>query len=367
MLPYYVLTGIVVVFSCLGEIVRVHFTKLRVSEAAARGWPEPKRRVWTPLDIPVVALLVAFAAMRYEVGTDYTMYANIFEKINTSDWQEQIDLSLQEAGYTFIQLVLRSVSDSPYSIFWVMSTLTVVPIYITIKKKSQNVPLALTLFILLAFFVSPFNVMRQGAAVALNFWASTFLDKNKKVFILLNLLASTLHASVLIVAVVQLIVRNWRPSVTSIGVMLSGAIIVTLGLSQFTTVLGWLEFLNPRYDGYVAAETAGVGTYLLIAVYMALLIFSRAVAPLGDSNRYFIFVLLGVAFLIVGTQSVVLSRMEMYLSIFLILLVPNQIEKQQKKMYSILAVTSAAAVFFAFYVSNWGHLTPYQTYIGVMR
>lgn len=370
MLPYYILTGVVVILSCLSEIVRKHFTDERRREAAKWGLSEKRQHAWTPIDILVVGALVIFAALRYQVGTDYDMYIRRFEQINTSDWQEQIDASPQELGYTVLSLALRTISDSPFTIFWVMSALTVIPICITIKKKSANVPLALALFIMLAFFVSPFNVMRQGVAVALNFWASTFLDKNKTMFVLLNFLASLFHTSVLIVAVVQLLARNWRPTAARILVLLAATAVAAVALSQVSIIGEWLALLNPRYETYVTEEGAGLGTYLLIALYLALLIFSRMIAPLGSNARYFTFVLLGAAFLMMGTQAVVLSRMEMYLSIFLILLIPNQIAKQEtweRRALSIALVSSAAAIFFAFYLANWGDLIPYQTYIGVMR
>lgn len=367
MLPYYALTGAVVLLSIVSEVVRRHFTneRRRASPIATSDSAEGHR--WTPIDFVIIAIMVSFSALRYGVGTDYGMYIRQFEQINTSDWQEQIDASPQEVGYTVLSLALRTVSGSSFTIFWVMATLTVVPIYITLKKKSENVPFALGLFIMLAFFVSPFNVIRQGAAISLNFWANTFIDKNKRVYILLNIIASLFHTSVIIIAILQWLVKNWRPSMRQAIILLGTAIVFAFGIGQIPAISGWLALLNPRYETYVGAESAGIGTYLLIAAYLGLLVFSSSIAPLGENARYNAYVLMGTAFLIVGTQSVVLSRMEMYMSIFLIVLIPNQIAKQRKKSVSIFVVLSVAAVFFGFYLTNWAGLVPYETYIGVVR
>ncbi len=167
---------------------------------------------WSIFDFVVVTGLVVFAALRSYVGTDYPMYFRLYNSLVPSlPWQPQIDASKQELGYSALSLWARSVSTSPHLIFWLASVLTVVPTYIAIKRKSSDPGLAVLLYVFLTFYISPFNIMRQGIALAFNFLAATFLGRSRILFVLLNVIASLFHTTAAVAAIIQLILHKWRP------------------------------------------------------------------------------------------------------------------------------------------------------------
>ena len=94
-----------------------------------------------------------------------------------------------EVGYTTLSIAVRSLTDFPYAIFWATSILTVIPMYIAIKRSSLDLPFSVAIYMLLAFYVSPFNLVRQGIAIALIFLAHTFFEKNRVLYFVLSALA----------------------------------------------------------------------------------------------------------------------------------------------------------------------------------
>jgi EpsG family len=333
----------------------------RPSAAAQRT--TGRTNAWHYFDFLAVAGLVAFSALRFQVGTDWPMYYRLYTSLDTRSWWQQITTSPQETGYTALGLALRSISDSPYLIFWAAAVLTVVPVYAAIKRHSADPTLSVLLYVLLAFYVAPFNILRQGIAMSLNFWADTYIEKDRRKWAAINALAGTFHASGWLAALIQYVVRRRRP-LLGLLVTLVGSGVAVLALLPHGGVLGsLLDTLNPRYETYIGAKAAGLGSYLNIAVMLALVMFLGMVGwnP-GNDRRHLTYAIVGLFFLIVGLNSVVLARMELYFGLFLVLLLPNRLAAQRPHVTKHI-VLAAAAVYFAFYVQNFSALLPYQTYL----
>lgn len=369
MIPYYAITVYAALMGGLSTFISRHFITERAKEIAKGAELKPLRSTqWTFFDWLLVIGLITFSAMRFEVGSDFKMYSRFYEGLYTNDWDLQIEASPQEVGYTVLSLFLRQFSEEPHLIFWVTSIITVLPAYAAIKKRSLDPTMSILLYILLAFFVTPFNIIRQGIAISLNFWANTFIEKKYKVaFIVINAIAATFHTSVIIVAVIQLIAHKWKPTkkkAVAVGIL---AVVAAMGLHTFTSLAEWLNGLNGRYDTYIGttAASAGLGTYLVIAVTLALLIYAAALGNVQAQSKYFIYVLIGAAFLIVGTQAIAVARMQLYFGIFLVLLVPNQMQNRKDPTIEKFFLVIAAAVYFGFHLANYGGLLPYQTYLDV--
>ena len=328
---------------------------------------------WTVFDVLTVAVMVSFSALRYRVGTDFGIYYTLYNTLDPAHWREALASSPQDAGFTGLSLILRSMSDSPYLIFWVASALTIIPVYVTIKKQSVDPTMSLLLYVLLAFFVAPFNLMRQGIAISLNFWADSYLDHNKKWYLVINAVAAAIHTSVLLVIVAQFMARRWRPSMKLLAsVAVVGMVAVVLH-TRISVLAVWLNDLNPRYAGYVVdQQVAGVGTYLIIASRIGLLLYALTLARRstaeGSTRRYATYVTFGLFFLFLGTQSVVISRLELYFGIFLVLLIPNSLGARRaqhslgarRAQLDKTAIVALSAVYFGFFLNSYSNLLPYH-------
>ena len=338
------------------------------SEQPKRG---PLTR-WTVFDAIAVVTLVCFSAIRWNVGTDFPMYQRDYIKIDPTYWDYFLQNTDQEYGYTWLSLALKTVSGSPHLIFWVTSILTVVPIYATIKKCSINPTLAVALYIGLAFFVTPFNIVRQGVAIAILMYAATFIKDKKWVFATLSVLAAAFHMSAVVVAVIMYTTVRAKPTAQKALWLLAFGVFAAFAFPRIGFITEFINYLNPRYEIYLVPHGAGIGTFLVIAVRIALVMYAIYLgSKLGGFGADRIFAMwssIGLVFLILGTQAVVWARMEYYFGIFLVLLVPNMIAKYRAidKRHADLASIAlylGAAVYLTFYVQRFANLLPYQTWV----
>lgn len=324
-------------------------------------------RRWTLFDLLAVSVLIAFSGLRYQVGTDYPTYELVFNSMDPGDWARGISDSTQEIGYTLLMLVIKMFSDDSKALFWVAAVLTVLPIYHGIKRLSADPGFAVALFV--AFeYTSSFNAMRQYISISLVFLAWTYLGKKNVVFWVLSAIALTFHMTAILAIIVMVMVRNWRPSLRTTLFFLAAALATAAMVRTTPFFASLLDVLNPRYGKYLDSGQAGLGSYLAILAYVALLVLvvfvdGRNVPMNRLESQLTVLLVAGVALMVVGTQALVLSRLAGYFTIFAILLVPNRVAKMQERVVVTPLVLLGAAVYFALGIQNYGDVIPYKTYL----
>lgn len=348
MLPYLLLTA--------GAFLTSFVSKL---------WPsKTEERRWNLADIACVSLLVVFSATRLNVGTDYLAYQVAYDRLDPQyDWWQQVELYNQDFGYTILALMTKVVTSDPHAIYWVTSIIAIVPIYATLRKQSIDLPFAVMLYILLCFYVAPFNIIRQGMAFALVFWGYSFIKRSKIAFIIIGLIAATLHSTAIVVIVIIFVGRYWKPKVWSAVVAFVAASLVAGVIWTVPAVQGVLNTLNERYVGYVdSQESGGITVYLMIAIFTVLAIL---IATHGAADRpdWLALVLLGVALLVISTQSPVALRIFNYFGLFVLLALPNALAGKKHGLFWKAAVLVGAAIYFTVYVNTFANLVPYRSYL----
>lgn len=346
MLPYFALALVAVALAGAADYVRRRST--------AGGW--------NPFDVLTIIALVSFSALRHNVGTDYRGYATRYLQLENVRWGALPDTG-QESGFIGMQLLLHRVSHDPAILFWVTSALSVIPVYAVIRKRSLHGTMAVALFILLAYYVTPFNVIRQGTAAALLFWAASFLPTRRRAFIAIACAAALFHVSAILAALLIYFSRPRRFRLTKgrAAVALVVATGVALSLDRISLLRSGADLLNPRYETYIGVDQGGIGALLILAAHAALLLYALAFKGTDDDRPYVTWTFIGILFLIVGTQDVVLGRMALYFTPFLVLLVPNRLTGHKTAPIHKMAVLVAASAYFAVYLSYFGGLLPYQT------
>lgn len=352
---------------------------------------------WNAFDYLLVLVLIIFSAVRYYVGTDYRTYLSLHTAVDPTDALGSYAASPVEIGYTTLSILVRALIDSPYAIFWVTSILTVVPMYIAIKRSSLDLPFSIVIYMLLAFYVSPFNMVRQGIAIALILLAHTFYEKNRAVYYTLSAVAGLFHYTAWIAALMQWAVLRWRPSIRMVmyivtGVFLVGLLFVLVNALNPSLVSSALGFVNPRYADYFDGARSGIGTYLIIVtrvalLYLAFLLLKHSGEGMRANWRvygaWFAYAALGICFLAIGTQAINVGRIDYYFSIFLVLLIPNLLKgikaseapPQLGTRGTIAEIVTSpriakisfavfGSLYFAMFIANFSNLVPYQTYFG---
>lgn len=368
MTPYLFIAATAPALTAVGESARRHFRQVRAHAAARTKTERPAGDpTWTYFDVLAILALVIFAAIRYNVGTDFGVYVRVFRTLNVSDWAAAIADSPQEAGYTALMLAIKSFTDNPQVVFLAASILTVVPAYAAIRKVSSRPVLAVALYVLLAFYLAPFNIVRQGIAISLVFYATTCLRHRRVLLVAVCAAAASFHIAAVPALAIMWVAYRWRPTVPGVALILLAALAGVVAIDRVGLIGNLLVRLNARYEGYLYSPDAGAGTYLLIVAHLAFLayayILGRHDPEAAAKNDWMMtYVLIGVALMIVGTQALTISRQALFFTIYLMALLPERVaHSRAPRAHSLVLVIMAAAYFLA-YVANYGDLIPFQIY-----
>ncbi len=321
------------------------------------------RDVWRYSYLFAVVVLIVFAGARLFVGTDYTLYRDTFLQADPRYFGFFMSNTEQEKGFTLGVLALKSITSNPNILFMVSSLVTVGCSALAIRRLSTNFVFSLTLYVLLGFYLAPFNILRQGLAVALNFLAYSYLDKHKGRFVALNVVAQFLHSSTIIAVVLQLALRRARPSAKLFVLMLASTAVAAVLFAGVAAKLGFLSELNQRYTGYLAGQQSGVGTYIYLVSRLLLVILVMVYRPRdGEIDRYITLAMMGVCLLLLGTQSQEIGRLELYFGVYLVIAIPRALREAPKTARHLLTIgvlVGSLAFYFA-YLAKFGNLLPYH-------
>lgn len=91
------------------------------------------------------AVLVIVAGLRYQVGTDYPQYVSNYLYLYT---QRKLTIFDQPA-VTLIAKVAKFIYDDYETWFFIMSCLTIIPIFVFIRKRDEQIGSCIIFYILL--------------------------------------------------------------------------------------------------------------------------------------------------------------------------------------------------------------------------
>ena len=150
--------------------------------------------------------LVIVSGLRNNIGDTY-FYMHAYTLLND---QSLSDLKFErDPGFHIFQLFLYQISDDPQILIFTTALITNVLIVITLYKYSRMIELSLFVYIASGLYTVTMNGLRQSLAAALIFTATRYImNGNFKKFLLVILLASTIHQTALIFIPVYFIVRR---------------------------------------------------------------------------------------------------------------------------------------------------------------
>jgi hypothetical protein len=135
--------------------------------------------------------MICLAGFRYGIGTDYWSYYNIF----VNNISKNV-----EVGYNFLMQSYKNVfpSNSFYGFVFFIASLSIGLKCLFFQRLKQPF-LALLIYFSLSYMTVDFNIIRQGWAFSVIFYAFIFARKsNFFIFCILVILAATIHISAFI-------------------------------------------------------------------------------------------------------------------------------------------------------------------------
>jgi hypothetical protein len=208
--------------------------------------------------------LFCVAAFRYGIGTDYFSYINEFERVIRGEW------SYFEPGFWLINKLVACVTTNSVWIFIISAFIFSYFTFHAIYEQSVNPAFSILLLVITTHYFIYINQMRQYLAIAIFLYSIKYIQKRRLLhYIILILLAATLHKSILIVIplyFVQYLRLNWKFVFPLIGGIWA--------LSPFLKSIFQFLVLHTSYGRFYQTEyNNGKGSLFYIIECIIILIF----------------------------------------------------------------------------------------------
>lgn len=334
---------------------------------------QPLRLRWilmSPLEVGALTTLVLFAGTRAGVGTDYEMYASGFERLDPAQWGGSMAASQWEPGFTAMVLLVKTVFGTGVRApFLMLSAVTVILAYVAIRLVSPQPAIAVAIYILYAHYLSSFNSVRQGLAMAMLLFASALLERTgrRSAAAISAVAAGAVHVSAWAIAPVVVLLRRVRVTLVAMVALAALAILGATVLWTMPAVREVMDLLNVRYATYVeSGRGGGLGTILVATTHLVIAALFFAAGELTLSERWWrsLYALTGPLALL-GVSAVWAARVSEYFSLFLVLLAPSVLQRlSHRVLWTWLLLGFGVAYFFS-HLSNFGDMLPYASWLSL--
>lgn len=313
------------------------------------------------LNLIMFISICTISGLRYNVGTDYQAYVDIFSNINSYDFSN----SQYEVGYVILNKLTRFITNNDQMIFIVTSFIILFFISRTVCKYSSRPEMSMFLFITLYFYYSSFNIVRQYIAIAIMFYGVRYiLNRNFKRYIGCIIIALLFHTTAIYALPIYFL-----PNKRLNNKVLIKSIIISIGvLILINPIFKIITVVFPRYEYYGGGVLFNRGTYRSIiiigSIFFISYIYRYRIINIDKKNNLYINAMF-IAFIIsiVGIKSVLFIRIVSYFSLYSILLIPNFIDifEQKSKPIVYLLIISISYIYCYILLSiNDGGVLPYM-------
>lgn len=272
------------------------------------------------------------------VGTDTGAYIYYFdvikEKTSILDaWTDPYILRVGlEKGYILLNFIVSRFVSNGHWMLGVLAFLTNLFILIGARNYKDRYPTWMIMIIYyMVFACVTFNIARQGLANAIVFAGAALLDRKKYFrFILVTLLAFSIHNTALIAGILLLLIKIYLERNRSLLRVLLLLIAVTFGMIFYQVPMNMLLSIFPSYSGYVAeyggteATISILGLLLKVPIVVVATIYFRQADEVSSNYYiYYIFVLLDLMLSQFGAFLGPLARISYYFAYYKLLLAPE--------------------------------------------
>lgn len=232
---------------------------------------KPLKRI---LAFSLILTLSVLLLLRDEsIGTDTENYVRTFDFLAySSSAIPALITSGVEIGFVLLTYFLKKIIENNYVVFFIYGIL-INALYVKAAIK-QNLNLVIFLcffFSFLGLYIMSFNILRQCIALAIIFYATTFIleGKNKK-FILMCILASLFHYSA-IVCLPFIWAYKFRNTLYRFWYLVMAGTVASC-----SSILMFFSTLNERYSSYASSPEDGnnLKSLTLLSLYLIILAFS---------------------------------------------------------------------------------------------
>ena len=314
----------------------------------------------------VFIFLSLFVGLRYDVGTDYENYVDIY---NT-------DVSWLEGGFRFFAEWLYDRNLDVTYMFLGIAVVTYGFMFGGLYfMKEANLQLSI---IMLSLFTLSFtcNGIRQALAVSIFLFSYQFI-KNRKIlpYVLCVFLATFFHASAVLLFPLYFFVHKDLPKKIYVIIYLLSFAFIFMNLETLTSPFSFFLSHEERYLHYV--ENRGtdsgyfsIGVLAQILVYFVLFVYALNVQFEKRHTILFNLFLLCCIFMNMRVGAPLFIRVQAYFNIFTNIIIPIVVLEQKSRnerlllalFFSISLCIMTASYFF---FSPQSRMYPYHDVLGI--
>lgn len=338
----------------------------------AKGVTNKKKKIFLFLAFGFMFLIMGFRSEN--VGTDTRLYCNIFQEhfsFNFGIIKENGDSSFL---YSLYNKIVSLISTDYRAIIIANSIVICALTALFIYKNSDNVVFSTLFFMTFYHFFSAMNISRQYIAVMIICNAFYFLKNKKPVkYILLCIIATLIHNTA-IVSFIMLPFLYINPTKRNIfiyfAVIVIGMIFMNKIMTLFSVVFGHYTMYFEKSLLTEVGENRKVVITVIYIVFAILLIYLLKNKTEEKESNYidlYLLHMINLITIIIGIISLkimLLSRIEVYFSIFEIILIPKVLNKMKNKRYIYIAFV--VIMIIPMYIqlkSNNSTVLPYHNWL----
>lgn len=321
--------------------------------------------------LSIFLILFALSACRLNVGNDYAKYVEFMHLINCDAFVPT------EMGFNGIVKVLYGISgfENYLLVFAFFAFFTILLFLAAIYRQADSFGFSFFLFMAFGYYFQSFNTVRYYLALAIALYAIPYvLKKQWGRFVLLILLGSTLHKSLLVVIPLYILAslpwKKWQLGIA--------AICCSTFFFMQDFYLKVVVFLYPTYEDteYLEGGTSLINIVRCLGVFL-LAIFvwwlgRKKKEKASARNRFYFYCNLGALVMYVCCSFLpIISRIGYYLTITHIFFLPallSGVENRKLKRVLTAGVVGAAILYFGIFIlmkaGNDGlRILPYETFM----
>lgn len=308
----------------------------------------------------VSALIILSIGFRAEIiGSDTLNYKESY------DYMTFLDSEIYEPTWVAICAFVRFNQKDFWCVQLIYSIITVLPICYVISKESKLPYFSLLLFVILGFYFSSLNIMRQMAAVSIGSMAIYFFT-NKRYFysIIFCLFAILFHKTAIFIPVILLIYFLFSGSITKNTIFFL-FISLVLGLFIFSFLKSITTFLPiekyQSYGEYADEKGANIVALFLVNCVQTFfnVVFYKKQKNHLENQPYLCFYTVSTILFNLFVYNMGMNRLVYYFSIISIIAIPNIYGNRNKDVSYVIYMILCFLLYFRSIYRNLSEIYPF--------
>lgn len=331
-----------------------------------------KNKVTIALTIPFIILIVTSGIRDITVGQDTWQYVRMYLRLNLSN--------LFENNYYIYDIYAFIVKQLFHSSYVALNLITACIIngctYFWIKKYSCDYTLSIAIYLGMGIFFNTMNQFRAYLALAVLLWAfDAAIQKNKKLFFCLILLAIFIHNTSIVLAGVLTIVLYIDKIKYRYYVLFSIACI--LFYFNYHRIIKLFIKIFPQYNMYmqswVELDSGNWNSQRILILIIEVIIEIFAIYMYIYKRKkermeqaFIIINLFGILINILVVKLYLFIRIAMMFEIFFVIYVPYYLNKYFKKKYMINSLIYLCLILYMYIClkNDGSNIASYKTFFG---